>query len=556
YSFQVTADGALWQMAGIYEVDVQHGSADKKAKTTFQFSGINNDQPDITLLTDKNSYVDGDTISISGSVKNVTKGNLMTINILNPDSNISDLSQVYVLPDGYYTDTIPIGGQLWTKNGNYTIRAQYGPSLVITKNFIKFAQPIVELDKSVYTWTDRVNITVIAQDQNLDHNKIDTIGNTTFSKIKISTRGNSISSYKLEETGANTGIFTGYVILTGTPAIKGPIGVDGNGTNPTGAGPSGTGPSDGLLPADDDDGIGVSFQTSDQTFVGSALVRWNIGQISWLPSNYTANGRVLQIIDPDMHLNPNSVGTFLTSAWSNSDLAGVIINMTEIEPNTGIFRGTVHFTNDTSSGNILHLSAGNNTVTGEYNDRTLPAPYTTADQFRFNATTNVIGNATVTSPPTVELDKTAYTWTDRVNMTVIAPDQNLDHNKIDTIGNTTFNKITISTRGNSISLYKLVETGLDTGVFTGNVTLTGNPIIKGLGGVDGEGTNPTGLGPSGTGPLDGVLPAQDSDGISVSFQTQNQTVTASAPVRWNIGNVSWLQPSYPANGQGVCQIVD
>ncbi|MDE1729012.1 MAG: hypothetical protein KGH81_07550, partial [Thaumarchaeota archaeon] len=104
-------------------------------------------------------------------------------------------------------------------------------------------------------WIDRVYITVVAPYHNFDPNLIDTIGSTNDDKVSVSTRGNSISNYKLVETGVDTGIFTGYVILTGNQNIKGTSGVDGNGLNPTGAGPSGTGPTDGFLPSEEQDGV-------------------------------------------------------------------------------------------------------------------------------------------------------------------------------------------------------------------------------------------------------------------------------------------------------------
>ncbi|MDE1766868.1 MAG: hypothetical protein KGI27_11450, partial [Thaumarchaeota archaeon] len=93
---------------------------------------------------------------------------------------------------------------------------------------------------------------------------------------------------------------------------------------------------------------------------------------------------------------------------------------------------------------------------------------------------------------TVELDQKVYTWTDRVYMTVVAPDHNFDPNLIDTIGQTDEDQVVVSTRGHQI-FYKLSETGVDTGIFTGYVILTGDPTLKGTGGVDGEGTEPTGI---------------------------------------------------------------
>ena len=175
-----------------------------------------------------------------------------------------------------------------------------------------------------------------------------------------------------------------------TPDGPAPVGgVDGSGTQPTGAGPSGVGPTDGFLPAEDSDGVSVSFEfTRDQTVTGSALIRWNIGEIKWLEASYPANGQgVLQIVDPDMNLNPKAVDKFDTNVWSDSDSGGIKLTMTETGEATGIFQGTVYFTtNFQSSGNRLHVAEGD-TVTGEYKDRTLPAPYTPADQLRLTSTT-------------------------------------------------------------------------------------------------------------------------------------------------------------------------
>lgn len=287
-----------------------------------------------------------------------------------------------------YTDWGPAGAKSVGQN------SQDIELTIYTSNF----GATVELDQKVYTWTDMVYITVVAPDHNFDPNLIDTIGLTSEDQVIVSTRGNQIY-YKLSETGVDTGIFTGYVILTGDNTLKGTGGVDGSGTEPTmqiGTGQTGScnqsapcGPTDGFLPAEDSDGVSVSFEfTRDQTVTGSALIRWNIGEVSWLQASYPANGQgVLQIVDPDMNLNPKAVDKFDTNVWSDSDSGGIKLTMTETGQDTGIFQGTVYFTtNFQSSGNRLHVSQGD-TVTGEYDDRTLPPPYTTADDLRMTATT-------------------------------------------------------------------------------------------------------------------------------------------------------------------------
>ncbi|MGH9910506.1 MAG: hypothetical protein ACRD32_07690, partial [Nitrososphaerales archaeon] len=136
----------------------------------------------------------------------------------------------------------------------------------------------VELDQKVYTWTDKVFMTIVAPDHNFDSNLIDEIGDTTIDKVTVSTRGNKLSQYKLTETGTDTGIFTGEVILTGfLHDADGDVNTGTNGDDtdpctgkrPTCSGDNGLGPTNGFLEADDDDGLTVSFEfTEDETVVG------------------------------------------------------------------------------------------------------------------------------------------------------------------------------------------------------------------------------------------------------------------------------------------------
>ncbi|BDQ30147.1 beta strand repeat-containing protein [Nitrosopumilus zosterae] len=252
---------------------------------------------------------------------------------------------------------------------------------IFTSNF----GATIELDQKVYTWTDKVYITIVAPDHNFDSNLVDEIGDTDSDPIRVATRGFDIDNYKLVETGTDTGIFTGEVILTGFTHDA--DGVDGSDTNPR-TSADGTGPTDGFLQTDDDDGLTVSFEFSeDETVVGSALIRWNIGEVQWLEASYPASGTgVVRVIDPDMNLDPESVDNFNVDVWSDSDAGGIDLTVTETNEATGIFEGTVFFTTtDESSGHRLRVAEGD-TVTAEYEDNTLPDPYTTADELDITAT--------------------------------------------------------------------------------------------------------------------------------------------------------------------------
>jgi hypothetical protein len=265
---------------------------------------------------------------------------------------------------------------------------------IFTSNF----GATVELDQKVYSWTDKVYVTVIAPDHNFDSNLVDTIGDTSDDPVKVATRGHKLDNYHLTESGVDTGIFTGEVILTGFAhnadgdAATG----DSNGNdapNFTGSSSSSStstnlGPTNGFLQADDSDGLTVSFEFSkDETVVGSALIRWNIGEVSWLEASYPASGTgVVRIIDPDMNLHPEAIDNFKANVWSDSDAGGIDLTVTETNEASGIFEGTVYFTTtDDSSGHRLRVAEGD-TVTAEYQDNTLPSPYTRSDELDITGT--------------------------------------------------------------------------------------------------------------------------------------------------------------------------
>jgi hypothetical protein len=77
----------------------------------------------------------------------------------------------------------------------------------------------------------------------------------------------------------------------------------------------------------------------------------------------------------------------------------------------------------------------------------------------------------------VELDKAVYNWTDTVFFTITSPDHNVNTAAEENIGTSDL-PIQVSTRSGKMctggnKTYTAAETGIDTGVFTGEVQLTG-----------------------------------------------------------------------------------
>ena len=359
-------------------------------------------EPDLDLDNDQAETYDLDLIEWDSDAATVTMGDAdgegdafdpEPLNFRETGDNTGIFQIVIEIPQELQGDRLERGEEIileytdWGPSGSdYVGDEDEDVNLTLfTSNF----GATVELDQKVYTWTDKVYITIVAPDHNFDGDLIDEIGNSDSDPIKVSTRGSDIDNYKLVETGTDTGIFTGEVILTGfTHDADGDTTTGTNGNDVVSTSPRGNGPTDGKLPADDDDGITVSFEFSeDETVVGSALIRWNIGEIQWLEASYPASGTgVVRVIDPDMNLDPEAVDNFDVDVWSDSDAGGIDLTVTETNEATGIFEGTVFFTiTDESSGHRLRVAEGD-TVTAEYEDNTLPDPYTTADELDITAT--------------------------------------------------------------------------------------------------------------------------------------------------------------------------
>jgi hypothetical protein len=251
----------------------------------------------------------------------------------------------------------------------------------------------IEMDKKVYTWTDRVFITIIAPDHNNDSalvNQIGGAGGTGAKSLTVQTRSDSLTDYLLVETGPDTGIFFGEVTLNGfahdadgDSVNDGPFSASSN---------SAAGPTNGYIDAQDEDGITVSFEYSeDKTVVSSSLVRWNIGEIAFSENAYLANSSaIVTVSDIDMGWNPDAVENFTVEIWSDSDSGGIDLTVSETSEMSGVFEGVVFFTtSDASSGHTLRVSEGDS-ITASYEDNTLPEPYSTSDELEVTSTA-VIG---------------------------------------------------------------------------------------------------------------------------------------------------------------------
>lgn len=249
----------------------------------------------------------------------------------------------------------------------------------------------IYFDKPVYSWTDKVRITIAAPAWDADEYSINSIGDDSDHPIKISTSSSSLNMYELTETSPSSGVFTGEIILSGFAHD-----VDGDGKNDTTPRTSGSGPTGGFLEAERDDGLTISFEFADGVVLTkSAHIQWNVGEIQFDNSNYLEDDQItVRVVDPDMNLNPETLDDLKVDVSSDSDSAGIDVIATETDDESGIFEATIILTqSNESSGNRLRALFGD-TLTAIYQDRTLPEPHSIRDELDIIAKA-VVGSDTL-----------------------------------------------------------------------------------------------------------------------------------------------------------------
>ena len=86
----------------------------------------------IILNIDKTSYLEGETISISGAIKNMIASNQISLIIQSPNGNVVALDQMTVGSDKQFSTEIKLGGKLMKQEGTYTIKVQHEEQSITT----------------------------------------------------------------------------------------------------------------------------------------------------------------------------------------------------------------------------------------------------------------------------------------------------------------------------------------------------------------------------------------------------------------------------------------
>ncbi len=247
--------------------------------------------------------------------------------------------------------------------------------------------PTVEHDQKVYSWGDKVYISIIDPWSNQNSKEIEMIG--TDGEIKIRTGSGNTLNYSLIETGPDTSIFTGQVILTGFPNLDA-----NNDGQPDASGiTKGSGPTDGFLATEQEDGISTSYRfSSNEVIVGRSLIQMNIGEIFFVgQSSYQTNEiATIQVIDQDLNTNPEKIDFVKIKVSSDTTPTGIDVILEETNEATGWFEGAIKLTlEDQPFEKFLRVSTGDEIMV-VYFDRTLPKPYKVGDMLEIVDVAEVI----------------------------------------------------------------------------------------------------------------------------------------------------------------------
>jgi hypothetical protein len=317
--------------------DYVYIGTDKSVYT--QFEDVN-----IRVVVDESGNVE---VGIKDAFGNVLSSNYYWIDFLDSQEYFTAFSlNDYSKPAGTEYNVYAIHGN------------EYSQVTIYSSNF----GTTIELDQKVYSPNDIIEIIIVAPDYN-NYDSVDYL--EEYVNIIASTSIDSISLNNFKELRMDGGVFEGTIKLT-----------------------TGYTSGENVLSTTVDDKITIElFAQNSKINTSHSLIQNNIGEVQWIEESYPINGiGQVRIIDADLNVSA-SQDVVIVNAYSDSDQNGIDVTLSETDSTTGIFEGSVRFT-DSSIGRGLYVGNGD-IVTVEYLDYTLPAPYTSNDVLDISAITFV-----------------------------------------------------------------------------------------------------------------------------------------------------------------------
>ena len=404
---KITSDGQYdigmsWQPAGslepgidyLFNFEIREGMSQKPIDdASFNFDIVKDG-----IITDSTSFTSG---TITKTISFEESG---IVNLMLTDVNSSTQQVDFTMPIGTETKTTD-GISFAKKNYNAEPRIYFCGSAKDLKTC---------LDKEIVAdapWFGKVTIMIYAPGWNEDSDKRDRIGATTESALTITSRGdgntnaelgvcNDSDSEGLIETSPDSGVFYGRLKLSG---MDHDMNNDGNLNTDLGGTSCKNSPFDeyAKIETGRDGAVTVNWEYNPEnnlTVSKTLTYGWDIATIEFLENEYPLDGVVeFNFTDKDMADIPKDKVDLNFRVWSDSDLAGILVEATQ--DGNWKAKEPYHFniqSHDESNGDNLFALEGD-TLYVEYVDTTLPAIGPNGEQWSKSDTLDIIGTTSVTT---------------------------------------------------------------------------------------------------------------------------------------------------------------
>ena len=404
---KITSDGQYdigmsWQPAGslepgidyLFNFEIREGMSQKPIDdASFNFDIVKDG-----IITDSASFTSG---TITKTISFEESG---IVNLMLTDVNSSTQQVDFTMPIGTETKTTD-GISFAKKNYNAEPKIYFCGSAKDLKTC---------LDKEIKSdapWFGKVTIMIYAPGWNEDSDKRDRIGATTESALTITSRGdgntnaelgvcNDSDSEGLIETSPNSGVFYGRLKLSGMDHDMNNDGILETGLGGTSCKNS---PFDeyAKIETGRDGAVTVNWEYNPENnlVVSKTLTYgWDIATIEFLEDEYPLDGVVeFNFTDKDMSDIPKDKVDLNFRVWSDSDLAGILVEATQ--DGNWKAKKPYHFniqSHDESNGDNLYALEGD-TLYVEYVDTTLPAIGPNGENWSKSDTLDIIGTTSVTT---------------------------------------------------------------------------------------------------------------------------------------------------------------
>ena len=92
----------------------------------------------IVVSTDMASYSDGDTVIVSGEVKDMLTGTPVSMRVFAANGNVVAVEQITIGPDRKFSVELTAGGSLWSSSGEYRVSVLYGSTARTAETTFEF----------------------------------------------------------------------------------------------------------------------------------------------------------------------------------------------------------------------------------------------------------------------------------------------------------------------------------------------------------------------------------------------------------------------------------